>query len=386
MKVVFCSNFLNHHQLPFCKAFLAQGVEFHFIATTPIPQERLDLGYADMNRLYDFVVRTYESNDEANRAQMLVDEADIVILGSAPYQLVKKRLANKKITFFYSERIYKQKPAFYRRPVHAVRYLLRYTRHPKAYLLGASAYAAKDFAEALAFWGKSYKFGYFPEVQPYDLEELLAKKQNQKTKILWAGRFLKWKHGDAAILLAEQLKSEGYDFQLDIIGGGEEESKLQTLIREKGLSDCVHMLGSMSPENVRAHMEQANIYLFTSDFNEGWGAVLNESMNSGCAVVASHAIGAVPFLIRNGENGLIYENGSLDSLYRNVKLLLEDPELRREMGKKAYETLATLWNPETAAARVIRLAAELDKGGKESPFGDGPCSKAAIIKEDWFRG
>ncbi len=50
------------------------------------------------------------------------------------------------------------------------------------------------------------------------------------------------------------------------------------------------MLGAMSPDKVRAYMERADVFLFTSDFNEGWGAVLNESMNSGCAVVASHAM------------------------------------------------------------------------------------------------
>ena len=82
------------------------------------------------------------------------------------------------------------------------------------------------------------------------------------------------------------------------------------MIRSKGVEDCVEMLGAMSPDEVRAYMERADVFLFTSDFNEGWGAVLNESMNSGCAVVASHAIGSVPFLIKDGVNGLIYENGN----------------------------------------------------------------------------
>ena len=49
-------------------------------------------------------------------------------------------------------------------------------------------------------------------------------------------------------------------------------------------------------------MEKSEIFLFTSDKGEGWGAVLNESMNSACAVVASHAIGSVPFLLKDGEN------------------------------------------------------------------------------------
>lgn len=54
---------------------------------------------------------------------------------------------------------------------------------------------------------------------------------------------------------------------------------------------------------VREHMEDADIFLFTSDYNGGRGAVLNESMNSGCMVAASHAIGSVPFLLEDGKRG-----------------------------------------------------------------------------------
>ena len=53
-------------------------------------------------------------------------------------------------------------------------------------------------------------------------------------------------------------------------------------------------------------MERADIYLATSDRQEGWGAVINEAMNSGCAVVADHMMGAVPYLISHEENGMIY--------------------------------------------------------------------------------
>ena len=48
---------------------------------------------------------------------------------------------------------------------------------------------------------------------------------------------------------------------------------------------------------------------------DGWGAVANEAMNSACALVAGHMIGAVPYLIRQGENGLIYEDGKSGSCF-----------------------------------------------------------------------
>ena len=48
-------------------------------------------------------------------------------------------------------------------------------------------------------------------------------------------------------------------------------------------------------------MEKSHIHLFTSNHLEGWGAVVNEAMNSGCAVVANREAGAVPYLIEHGK-------------------------------------------------------------------------------------
>ena len=109
-------------------------------------------------------------------------------------------------------------------------------------------------------------------------------------------------------------------------------------------------------------MEAADIFLFTSDFNEGWGAVLNEAMNSACAVVASHAIGSVPFLLHEGENGLIYKNGDENGLLDRVVQLIEQPEMRKRLGRKAYQTLTEQWNAEIAAERFLQLSEALLQG------------------------
>ncbi len=109
--------------------------------------------------------------------------------------------------------------------------------------------------------------------------------------ILWVGRLIKWKHPELAIIVAKMLRDSGYDFNMKIIGQGEMKAELIKMIKIYNLEKYIYFLDYMSPEKVREHMEQANIFLFTSDYNEGWGAVLNEAMNSGCSVVASHAIG-----------------------------------------------------------------------------------------------
>jgi len=50
MKVTFYSNFMNHHQLPFCLEMVKiLGEGFKFIATQPIDRERTSMGYRGMN-------------------------------------------------------------------------------------------------------------------------------------------------------------------------------------------------------------------------------------------------------------------------------------------------------------------------------------------------
>lgn len=388
MKVTFYSNYLNHHQLPLCQALdRLTGHGFTFVATTPVPAERLNMGYQDMNKQYPFVLTTYDSAENARIAQVLALKSDVIITGSAPEVYTRMRVEQGKLTFRYSERIYK-KGIWHAFSPRALRSMLvnhrKYHNRP-LYMLCASAYTPFDFSLAGAYIGKTYKWGYFPEVKQQDVDALLTRKRtNEKVRLLWVGRMIELKHPEMALKIAERLRAKGFDFEMQLIGNGKMENQLKTRIQEAGLSQHVHMLGAMSPEAVRSHMEQADIFLFTSDFQEGWGAVLNESMNSACAVVASHAIGSVPFLLEDGVNGLIYRNGNEDDLYARVVRLIEQPALREQMGRNAYRTLAEMWNADVAAERFLALAQALLNGDEPVLFAQGPCSRAKILRNGWY--
>ena len=385
MKVVFVSNYFSHHQEPFSLAMdkLTEH-QYTFIATSVVSKERVRFGYSDLNGKYPWILRAYESSEAASLAKRLIDEADVLIWGSAPQEMIRSRLENKQLTFAYSERIYKQKPQWYKTPVRIIKHWARYSRYKNFYLLCASAYTAADYAKTLCFLNKTYKWGYFPKtVEIEDIGQVIAAKK--KNSILWAGRLIDWKYPERALQVVKRLKEWGYDIQLNLIGEGPLKAELQDRIKQEELEDCVSLLGSMTPDAVRAHMEKSEIFLFTSDRNEGWGAVLNESMNSACAVVASHAIGSVPFLIKDKENGLIYRNGDIEDLCNKVKWLLDYPKERVEISKKAYKTLVNEWNAENAAKRFLGLAQEILDGNKHAyPYKDGVCSKAEKLKDDWY--
>lgn len=385
LKVVFVSNYYNHHQSDFSDAMNAMtDIEYYFIETVPMTSERKNMGWQSSGK-NTYVLSAYQSGEIRDKCLKIIDNADFVIIGSANDEYIASRHQKGKFVFHYNERFYKNGCPRWQIPLRYVKNYIRFNRYKNDYLLCASAYTAADASITNSFVGKSYKWGYFPPVKEFNINELFTRKRaNAKVTILWAGRLIGLKHPDAAILLAEKLKSENLSFSLNIIGSGELEESLKQMIREKKISDSVHMLGVKKPEEVREYMEQSDVFLFTSDFNEGWGAVLNESMNSACAVVASHAIGSVPFLIKQYENGIVYHDGKFEELYNAVRLLIADKGLRENLGRAAYETIVNEWNAKIAAERLITLYKDLQNSGTSNTFIDGPCSQAPIIKNEWF--
>ena len=378
MKVTFYSNYLTHHQIPFCNALdRRDGVEFYFVSTEPMEEER-KLGGWEFKSDYQYELKAYASAENKKKALELARTSDVIIIGSAPEEYVKYRMTKgeKKLTFRYSERIYKKgrwRVLSPRGLVLRYKSYYRYINKP-IYMLCASAYTKGDFALSCLYLGRCYKWGYFPETKKYeDIEKVIENKK--PNSILWTARLIDWKHPEIPIEIAKRLKEDGYGFTLDMIGVGPLENKVKTLISKYGLEDKVRLLGSMSPDKVREKMEESEVFLFTSDRNEGWGAVLNESMNSCCAVIANKAIGSVPYLIKDGENGLTYSGEKIDRIYEQVNRLLDDKELRKQLGKKAYETIVTEWNAEVAAERFIKLV-ESGKYKRNEMFRSGPCSRA----------
>lgn len=383
MKVVAVSNFLSPHQQPLSEAIaLQKDVEYRFIETEVIPAERVRLGY--QYERPDYTLQAYEKKERLDICNNWVIPADVVIAGSSPEELLRKRIYSKRLTFRYSERPLKRGTEYLKFFPRLLRWNFRNPKFSPVYLLCASAFSAGDYRKFGLFHNRCYKWGYFPETRRYNDENQLFSSKDP-LQILWCGRFLGWKHPLDAIKIAKRLKMEGIPFKLNMIGGGPEDVKLRQVVTDEKLDKFVSFMGTMTPEQVRDHMEHAGLFLFTSDAQEGWGAVLNEAMNSGCAVIASDAIGAVPYLMQDTKNGVVYHSGNLNELAEKTIDLLQNPKKQRTLGKAAYHTIRDLWNAEIAAKRFIQLSKAILAGNSYPDlFCEGPCSRAEIISEDWF--
>ena len=378
MKITFYSNFLTHHQLPFClEMYKKYGEDFKFVSMEKINKERISLGYKDMDNDYPFVLKAYESKEKYNEATKLAVDSDIVIAGSTPTDdYIKERLKQDKITFRYYARIFyngvlsifdfeNSKKVYDRH--------LKYKKNKNLYLLCASSYGPNDFNELGMYKNKCFKWGYFPETKTYNVEDLLKQKENEKIEIIWVGRFIKEKHPEYVVKLAQKLKEKNYNFEIKMIGNGELLEKTKSQIEKYNLTNQIKLVGAVKSDKVRSYMEKANIFICTSDKNERWGVVLNEAMNSGCAVIAYKGIGGVPFLIKNNENGLAYT--SLDDFYKKTMKVMDDKALREKLSKNAYKTISEVWTAKVAVQNFEKLVKSIIDG-KPNPVKEGPASTA----------
>lgn len=388
--LTFFSNYFNHHQKALCDEwYKLLGDGFTFVETMPMEEFRANMGWGEDTPSY--VLRSYESDEANEKAKRLGIDSDLVVMGTAPEYFIEPRLDAGKIIFRYSERPLKEGFIKFFIPRLTKKYLHLHVRNRKKniHILGASAFTSLDYKKMFgSYLNKCYKFGYFPKHMSYDIDELMQRKEDEANKagaptILWEGRMLKLKRADLLIKAAAILRDKGYDFNVTIVGDGEEKDNLINLSRNLGLTDKITFQGFLSPDEARDKMSLAKIYVMTSNFWEGWGSVIYEGLNAGCAVIASHACGATPWLVKDKETGLVFKSGSAKSLADKIEVCLKDDSYRRQLGENAYKQMATMWNPYVAATRVIELAQTINEGG-QCPFEDGPCSKAEYLKNNWY--
>lgn len=347
--LVIAANFMDHYMLALSLELKKYFKDFYFIASEELEEKYRKLGFPDLNNR-DFVIKAYE---DKRKAREIILNADVVLTGSYKYMShIYERLFKKKQVIYFSERLFKNDNKL----ANALRYVKYFVRHgfdKKSLLLCVSAYTASDYNQIGVFNGRTYKWGYFPEVKKYeDIDSLINEKN--KNSIFWAGRLIEWKHPDYAVEVCKRLKDEDYSFHLKIAGNGPMEEELKKMIKNYNLEDCVELLGPMPPEKIREYMEKSQIYLFTSDKGEGWGVVLNEALNSACATVASYSAGSTPFLVEDGANGLVYNNNSVDEMFSKVKSLLDDKEKLVNIEKKSYDSICNEWNSSKAAERLFQ--------------------------------
>jgi glycosyltransferase involved in cell wall biosynthesis len=287
-----------------------------------------------------------------------IDNYSFIILGSCPLWILNYCIMKKKFIIIYTERLFRNglikslNPVFLYTTIFP---LLKLRDYPKKLLLSVGKYTYFDFKFLGIFNNNFLKWGYYPKFYKYNYKKLLIKNSNLIVKILWVGRFISWKHPEKAILLARFLKKANIQFSMKIIGEGPLETRIKKLIMKYSLCDQCRVYKFKKKQLVINEMLKSNIFLMTSDQNEGWGVVTNEAMNSGCIVIGNKYVGSISFLINNTTNGFTYNGTDEDLFLKTLYVIQNISKLNTFIPVNAYKTIKNEWNSKSASRKLYKV-------------------------------
>ncbi len=123
----------------------------------------------------------------------------------------------------------------------------------------------------------------------------------------------------------------------DIIGDGPDQHRLTRLASDCNIAGKVRFLGRQSRKQVTEAMRRCALFVLPSRY-EGLGCVYLEAMSAEKSVIACRGQG-IDEIIRHGSNGWLVDPNNLQELIQALSILLQDLQLRRQMGVAARRTI-----------------------------------------------
>jgi glycosyltransferase involved in cell wall biosynthesis len=136
---------------------------------------------------------------------------------------------------------------------------------------------------------------------------------------------------------------------LAIAGDGPDRGALERRARELGVDGRVRFLGSVSREGVMRLFRAADASILSSSW-ENFPHTIVEALAVGSPVIAT-AVGGVPEVVRDGENGLLVPSGDADALADAIRRFFSDEDLRRRLADAAPGSVAA-YTEESVFARI----------------------------------
>ncbi len=149
-----------------------------------------------------------------------------------------------------------------------------------------------------------------------------------------------------------KLRDQGVPFICLLAGDGELHESLKTLAQSLALTkDQVKFLGIR--KDTHFLLSAADIFAFPSNF-EGLGTSILDAIHGGCAVAASN-VGGIPEIILHQHTGLLSPVGDSDTLCQNLKLLIENRNLREKLVFQAKKHIKEEFSVESMVASNLAV-------------------------------
>jgi len=150
--------------------------------------------------------------------------------------------------------------------------------------------------------------------------------------LLYVGRVKKYKRVDYILSAMSILRKSGRTLRLAVVGTGDDLPRLKKLAADLGLADKIDFAGFVDESKKIEYLRRSVLFVNASE-KEGWGITNIEASACALPVVANNAPGLRDSVVDN-ETGLLYKENDVASLTESLKRLLDDAELRKQMGER----------------------------------------------------
>ena len=154
-------------------------------------------------------------------------------------------------------------------------------------------------------------------------------------RILFAGSITVRKGILTLLQAANLLQTKGVEFELHLAGGIEQQSYadiLQNYMQEHQLESRVTFCGLLDNQQMKQAIEECQVLVLPSQA-EVSPMIVQEAMAASKAVVATN-VGGVPYLVEDGESGILVSFGDEVTLAEALSKLLGNPSLAKSMGDR----------------------------------------------------
>jgi len=179
-----------------------------------------------------------------------------------------------------------------------------------------------------------------------DIERFLGiRKRDYRSrplKLLYAGQLVKHKGVHTAIEAMARLVKEqkAGQIHLTLVGSGhpDYEAFLRDLVERRGLGDYVTFHSPFSKDEMPALLQQFDILIFPSIYEEPLARMTQEAMVSGLVVIGT-TTGGTKEILRDGDTGFTFAPEDADGLARQVTRLTLDPGLCNRVAEAGRQTV-----------------------------------------------
>ena len=172
---------------------------------------------------------------------------------------------------------------------------------------------------------------------------------------LFVGRLAEEKNVDGLLLAWLEYRKRGGTWSLVLAGEGAERERIQARLEDSPYRGEVVLTGHKSSRELIPLFAFAGCFVLPST-REPWGLVVNEAMAASLPLIVSRHCGCAEDLVRNGENGFVFDPSDSEAL---VTCLLETDRLPSEkLERRGFSSAQRIaqYSPQGFGAEIVRIA------------------------------